>query len=338
MEGVVDHHLRHILTKIGGLDLCVTEFVRVCDTRLPEKVFKRYSPELLVNNPEYAANKPELLAALCPTRVQLLGSNAEMLAYNAAKAARLGAPGIDLNFGCPAKTVNKHRGGACLLQEPETLYAIVHAVRSAVPKHIPVTAKIRLGYEDRSGYVENAQAIEAAGANELIVHARSKTDGYKPPAYWELIGQIRLATTITVVANGEIWSVDDYQRCRELSGCEDFMLGRGLLARPDLACAIRAKHHGSEHREMPWPEVAQALLDFFLLTSSAYPAKYMGNRAKQWLFYLQKHYPEASQLFQKIKKSRDFATIEQAISEHISGPPTADSCATNQHNICATFP
>src|SRR5690606_19422497 len=108
------------------------------------------------------------------------------------------------------------------------------AVRDALPAHIPVSAKIRLGYEDRSSYMDNAQAVEAAGASELVVHARSKADGYKPPAYWHYIADIKARLKIPVVANGEIWSVDDYLRCREESGCEDVMLGRGLLACPDL--------------------------------------------------------------------------------------------------------
>lgn len=349
MEGVVDHHLRHILTTIGGIDLCVTEFVRVCNTPLPEKVFKRYSPELLINSPDLLVNSQELgvnrsdektklpLSSLVPTRVQLLGSNPEMLAHNAAKAARMGAPGIDLNFGCPAKVVNKHRGGACLLQEPETLYAIVSAVREAVPNHIPVTAKIRLGYEERSGFVENAQALESAGAAELVVHARSKADGYRPPAYWESIGEIRHSVAINVVANGEIWSVEDYRRCKSLSGCKDFMLGRGLLARPDLALAIKADNEGKDYSALNWSDVASYLMQFLLLTCDAYPKKYMGNRVKQWLFYLQKHYEQASILFENIKKSRDFEVIHGQIAKQMQDSAQGLNADQIKPRINATF-
>src|SRR5690606_39188939 len=109
---------------------------------------------------------------------------------NAMEAVRAGARSIDLNFGCPAKTVNRHEGGACLLRQPERVHAIVKAVREALPLSVPVSAKIRLGYEDRSTYLENALAIAEAGADELTVHARSKADGYKPPAYWSYIGEI----------------------------------------------------------------------------------------------------------------------------------------------------
>lgn len=80
-----------------------------------------------------------------PVRVQLLGQHPEWLAENAIRAIELGSPGVDLNFGCPAPTVNKSKGGAVLLKEPETVYRIVKAVREAVPAHLPVSAKIRLG-------------------------------------------------------------------------------------------------------------------------------------------------------------------------------------------------
>src|SRR5690606_14312643 len=126
----------------------------------------------------------------------------------------------------------------------ERLHQIVGAVRQALPESVTVSAKIRLGYEQRSGYLDTARAIAEAGAGELVVHARSKVDGYRPPAYWEAIGEIAAAVDIPVVANGEIWSLEDYLLCRRRSGCADVLLGRGLLARPDLGLSIRAHQRG----------------------------------------------------------------------------------------------
>lgn len=302
MEGVVDHHLRKIYADIGGIDLCVTEFIRVTHTRLPEKMFRRYCPEMSDPLP-------------IPVRVQLLGSDPEMLAINAYAAARYGAPGIDLNFGCPAKTVNKNRGGACLLNEPELLFEIARQVRQAVPNSIPVTAKIRLGYESRTRYVENALALAEGGIAELVVHGRSKTDGYRPPAYWNCIGEIRERLAIPVIANGEIWTVDDYRRCREESGCDHVMLGRGLLSCPDLALAIRADQAGEAYQPMTWPHIAELLLKFQRETTDSYPLQFCGNRLKQWLMYLQRQYPQAHTLFDAIKKSRDPHIIESAVRD-----------------------
>ena len=116
----------------------------------------------------------------------------------------------------------------------------MRAVRSAVPNSTPVTAKIRLGFEDRSLYLDNAIAIAEAGADELCIHARSRADGYNPPAYWTYIAHVVETIAIPVIANGEIWNIRDWQQCQQDSGCKDFMLGRGLVACPDLALQIRA--------------------------------------------------------------------------------------------------
>lgn len=122
MEGLVDNILRDVLTRVGSIDWCVTEFIRVCDRLLPASSFDKLAPEL---------RQGARTAAGVPMRVQLLGSDPVCLAENAALACELGAPVIDLNFGCPAKTVNKSRGGAVLLKEPELLHAIVREVRRA---------------------------------------------------------------------------------------------------------------------------------------------------------------------------------------------------------------
>jgi tRNA-dihydrouridine synthase C len=96
-------------------------------------------------------------------RVQLLGSDPACMADNAAQLARLNPAGIDLNFGCPAPTVNRHRGGAALLDEPELLHAIACAVRRAVPPHIPFTAKMRLGVADTGKALDCARALADGG-------------------------------------------------------------------------------------------------------------------------------------------------------------------------------
>lgn len=305
MEGVVDDAMRALMSSIGGIDVCVTEFIRVTDQVFPERVFYKRCPELY-NQSKTPSNTP--------VRVQLLGGNPEPIAQNALKVAKLGASAIDLNFGCPAKTVNRNDGGASLLKAPERLHAIVRATRQAVPAHIAVTAKMRLGFDERSGFLENAQAIYEAGASELTVHARSKADGYKPPAYWEYIAEIRENTPITVIANGDIWSVGDFKRCREVTGCDHFMLGRGLLSRPDLALQIKALDKQTEHEPFGWPMLCDYLTTFFHDSIASCPKKHMGNKIKQWLFYLCRNYKEAQRLFERIKRTRDAAEITEALS------------------------
>lgn len=288
MEGVVDHLMRDMLTRVGGFDLCVTEFVRVVDQKLPHRTFYKLCPELWEGSKTPAG---------VPVRIQLLGQHPQWLAENAQTAIELGSPGVDLNFGCPAKTVNKSKGGAVLLKETETLYQIVKAVREAVPVDQPVTAKIRLGFEDKSLAIDNAIAITEAGADQLVVHARTKTEGYKPPAYWDWIARIREHTDIPLVANGEIWNADEARRCQQQSGCVDLMLGRGALAMPNLARTIRG-----DQTIMEWAEVADLLIHYSGYEIYGDKGRYYPNRIKQWCGYLKRQYPQAEQLFSDIRK------------------------------------
>lgn len=291
MDGVLDYLMRDLLTKVGGYDLCVTEFVRVVDKLISDRAFVRYCPEL--RNADVYGCTTE---AGTPVRVQLLGQHPECMADNAAKVIELGSQGVDLNFGCPSKMVNKNRGGAILLKDPENLYKIISAVKKSVPEDAIVSAKIRLGYEDKSLAIENAQAVESAGANELTVHARTKVEGYRPPAHWQWIAKIKQSIDIPVIANGDIFNQSDAQKCREISGCQDIMVGRGALMMPNLAQVIK-----QQSPVMPWHEVQALLLDYTRCETYGDKTKYYPNRIKQWLKYLKLQYAEADALFQEIR-------------------------------------
>jgi tRNA-dihydrouridine synthase C len=296
MEGLLDHTLRDILTRAGGIDRCVSEFIRVTGTLLPERVFTRVVPELLSGGRTFAG---------VPVRAQLMGSDPICLAENAARLAALGPAGIDLNFGCPAKVVNRHGGGAALLQDPELLTRIVSAVRRAVPADVPVTAKMRLGFSDDSRAEECAQAIEAGGADELVVHARTKLHGYRPPAYWERVADVRQAVRIPVVANGEIWTVADARRCRELSGCDALMLGRGMVCDPGLALAIAADVRGERDAGLDWPALQPLVEAFWQLVTRHIEPRARAGRMKQWLNLLRRRHPEAESAFQRLRTLDD---------------------------------
>ena len=294
MEGLLDHSLRDVITRVGGIDLCVSEFIRVTDQLLPERVFTRVVPEL---------RNGGRTAAGVPVRAQLLGSDPACLADNAARLATLQPAGIDLNFGCPAPTVNRHRGGAVLLDEPELVFDIVHAVRCAVPAHVPVSAKMRLGHRDDLLMLDNARAIADAGASELTVHARTKLHGYRPPAYWDCIARIREAVAIPVVANGEVWSVDDAQRCLAESGCDALMLGRGIVADPGLALAIRGA-------AVPdWAALLPLLLHFWLRIRSHVAPRHRSGRLKQWLNLLRRRFPQAQEAFDLVRTTNEPAIV-----------------------------
>lgn len=303
MEGLLDFVLRDILTRVGGVDRCVSEFVRITHQLLPEHVFLRIVPELAQGGHTPAG---------VPVWPQLLGSDPACLADNAARLAAMGAPGIDLNFGCPAKVVNRHGGGAALLQDPELLTRIVAAVRRAVPQHIPVSAKMRLGFNDASQALECAQAIAAGGANALVVHARTKADAYRPPAYWGRVLAIREALAIPVVANGEIWTAADAHRCRAESGCHALMLGRGMVVDPGLALAIR---HADDPDSTPvggvtWDALLPLIAAFWHLVCSRLDRKKQAGRLKQWLNFLRRKYPEADLAYGALRTVEDPAVIQ----------------------------
>lgn len=170
MEGVLDSLVRELLTEVNDYDLCITEFLRVVDQLLPAKSFYRLCPEL-----HHASRTPSGTLV----RIQLLGQYPQWLAENAARAVELGSYGVDLNCGCPSKLVNGSGGGATLLKDPELIYQGAKAMRAAVPDHLPVTVKVRLGWDSDSRSFEIADAVQQAGATELAVHGRTKEDGYK---------------------------------------------------------------------------------------------------------------------------------------------------------------
>lgn len=309
MEGVVNARMRTLLTELGGIDRCVTEFVRVSGQLLPRRVFHRLCPELA---------QAGLTPSGVPVYVQLLGSEPNCMADNANRAAELGAPGVDINFGCPAKCVNRHRGGSVLLDEPALIHDIVAAMRRAVPAQIPVTAKIRLGYRDTERLHDVVRAISEAGASELAVHARTRDDGYMPPAHWHRLAELHALTAMPIIANGEVWTPADYWQCRQDSGCEQVMIGRGLLSRPDLARQIKAEQQGEKIENMGWPQLLPALLALLLDCRQHCLPRHTGGPLKQWLGYLRRHYPQAQQLFEQIKRLRCPDQLEQALRGEVA--------------------
>jgi tRNA-dihydrouridine synthase C len=314
MEGLLDAVLRDVLTRVDGYDWAVAEFIRVSDSLLPPRVFKRICPELELGGATRAGT---------PVRVQLLGSDPACLADNAAQLARLGPPGIDLNFGCPAPTVNRHRGGAVLLDEPELLFAIATAVRKAMPRGMPFTAKMRLGVVDASRALDCARALADGGVEELVVHARTKLDGYHPPAHWEWVGRIADVVSIPVIANGEIWSAADWQRCRAASGVPDVMIGRGAAADPflvrrirDSAATMSGHPEDPARRELEWQELRPLLALFWEQVQQKVQPTHAPGRIKQWLNLLRRSFPRAETLYQELRPLRRPVEIDHVLLRH----------------------
>lgn len=315
MEGLADAILRDVLTRAGGYDCCVTEFVRVSSTLLPHSSFIRTCPEL---------QRASRTRAGTPVRIQLLGSDPTLLAANAAHLAKLHPAGIDLNFGCPVPLINRNRGGAALLDDPERLYQIADAVRQAVPADIPVTAKMRLGIDDTRRTLECAQALAAGGVQELIVHARTRQDGYRPPARWEWVAQIRQAVTLPVIANGEVWTLADYHAIRAVTGCADVMLGRGAVADPLLARRIRAGLAQQSaaadavvvdtDAAADWSTLVDLIADFWRQVQAKVLPHQSPGRLKQWLGLMRRSHAQAEVLYREIRELRSASAVSAVIA------------------------
>lgn len=287
MEGLTDFDMRRTLTELSPYTWCVTEFLRITQQLLPVSVFLRHMPELKTSSKT---------ASGTPVHLQLLGSEPSVLADNAARAAELGALAIDINFGCPSKTVNKHRGGAALLNEPELIYRIMAAVRDAVPRHIPISAKIRLGIDDAGKLADNVAAVAQAGSSWLTIHARTKAQGYRPPVDWHAIAKAKqYAGEMKIIANGDVHSKAAAESCRLITGCNALMLGRAAVSQPGLVAEI-----AENCAPLEWAVVKSAQLNF--LRSMTGQDIGMVGRYKQWLAMTSLHYPEAAADFAIVKR------------------------------------
>jgi len=303
MDGLTDAPMRAVMGEIGAFTYSVSEFERVSADVLSRKSVLRNVPELLCGG-----RTPSGL----PVQVQLLGGDPERMALSALVAVNCGAQAIDINFGCPAPTVNRHDGGATLLKYPNRIREVVKAIRDAVPPTIPVSAKLRLGWDDIEAIYENATMAAEGGANWLTIHARTRVQGYKPPVYWQPIGVVRERVGIPVVANGDIWTIDDFRRCRDETGCIHYMLGRGSLADPFLTHAV-ARELGigdgipfaSMTPDYDWLPNLRLLVDYIDRIDGNADKKALC-RIKQWLSIANRHgvFPH----FDAVKRSE---TVEE---------------------------
>ena len=283
MEGVTDAPMRTLLTELGGFDFCVAEFFRVSHMVPQPHLLQQHVPELT-----QGARTPSGV----PVHVQLLGGDASMLAETAQLAVAAGATHIDLNFGCPARTVNRRDGGASLLRYPQRIRNIVSTVRAALPAAVPLSVKLRLGWDDANAVHENTEMAAQGGAAWITIHGRTRMQGYKPPAYWGAMGVIRRRLGLPIVANGEIWTVQDLLRCQEETGCEHFMIGRGALADPSLAQQVAALWQGrrAARLPLPWPSMLRRLVG--LAHAANKRPGYLPGRIKQWLKMSHQQFPD----------------------------------------------
>ena len=185
----------------------------------------------------------ELATEEGPIGVQLFDHRPQAMAEAAKRAQDAGAFLIDINMGCPVKKIAKKGGGSGLIREPDLAARIVEAVSQAV--QVPVTVKTRLGWcGSDADPVSWCQQLQSAGAQLLTLHGRTREQGFKGQADWQAIAQVKAALTIPVIANGDINTPEDAQRCLAITGADGVMVGRGSMGAPWLVGQIDAALRG----------------------------------------------------------------------------------------------
>ncbi len=268
MEGVGDRSFRKAIATVGGFDEAVTDFIRVPSNAHVKSLAKVYQADELGEIP---------LAA------QLMGSDPELMGDMAREIAARGAPRIDLNCGCPSNTVTGRGAGSSLLKDPNFLYEVAKALVKAVP--LPVTIKMRSGFEDISLFKENLLAAQESGVRYITLHPRTKVDGYGPPARWDLIAEAKALLKIPLVGNGDILTVANAREMLQRTGCDALMIGRGSVINPFIFHQIRADFSG-----IPFQYSRDDLIRYLRVFMSHFPEeipkKTRVNKLKQLLGFI----------------------------------------------------
>lgn len=271
MEGVGDSCFRKAIASIGGFDEAVRDFLRVPINAHVKSLSKVYCPKEL---------SPIPLAA------QIMGSDTALMPAMAQELVLRGAPRIDVNCGCPSNTVTGKGAGSSLLKDPNTLYEVAKSVVDAVS--IPVTLKMRSGYEDTSLFKENLFAAQESGVHYITLHPRTKVDGYGPPAKWDLIAEAKSLLKVPVVGNGDILTVADALTMLRTTKCDGLMIGRGSVINPFIFQQIRADF--AKELFIPAEERLMEYFDVYLKSmSSEIPMRVRVNKLKQLLGFLFKN-------------------------------------------------
>jgi tRNA-dihydrouridine synthase B len=225
MEGVTDIHYRNVITEhYSEWDYVATDFLRIPSTGMyPDKHILKH----------FGIDAYESETKKSKTIYQILTSDNALTAEHVIRIKELGFQWLDINLGCPSKTVCKNKGGSFLLSELETLAPIIKTIRENFPHTF--TAKIRVGYRDDSNFEKILKLLENQGVDAITIHARTRDELYKGVANWDYVKKAVKLTSVPIIGNGDIWSVEDIHRYYDYTNAHSVMIARGALKTPWLA-------------------------------------------------------------------------------------------------------
>jgi tRNA-dihydrouridine synthase B len=247
MAGVTDISFRRLLKRRGGIGLTVSEFISV-------EGLTRHNPK--------SKRQMRFFEEERPFAVQIFGGQPERMRMAAEIAEEVGADILDVNCGCPAPKVVKHGGGSGLLRDYTRLEAILKEIKKAIK--IPLTVKIRAGFYDHTiNAVETAKLAEACGVEHIALHGRTKEQGYKGRANWDLVRQIKEVVSVPVSGSGDVVCVEDaLARWRE-TRCDGILIGRGAMANPWIFRQVEDALAGREIFQPTLEDKRAVLLEYF---------------------------------------------------------------------------
>ncbi len=281
---------------------------------------------------EYCRFEPEER----PIGIQLFGSDPGVMAEAARALCEL-APErrpdlVDINMGCPVRKVVNRAAGAALLNDVPRLSAIVS--RMAAASRIPVTAKIRLGWDGGSrNVVEVAKALEASGAAAVAIHARTRAEKFEGRAHWELIAEAKKAVSIPVIGNGDVRDPQDAVRMLETTGCDAVMLGRAAFGDPWVFRRIRSWFERREALPPPTPaeRLEAGLRHLGMMEEAVGPAVAAREMRKHVAWYV-KGLPHSARVREQVNHTGSVAEMAALLRGYLleleagaaGGPPAAE--------------
>jgi nifR3 family TIM-barrel protein len=247
MAGVTDYSFRRLLKRRGGVGLTVSEFISV--------------EGLTRNNPK-SKRQMRFWEEERPYAVQIFGGQWERMAMAAEMAEQIGADILDVNCGCPAPKVVKHGGGSGLLRDLPRLEKILTEIKKAIS--IPLTLKLRAGFTDTTiNCVEASKMAEQCGVEHIALHGRTKEQGYKGLANWDLVREVKNAVSVPVSGSGDVVTIEGALKKWEETGCDGILIGRGAMQNPWIFRQIEDVLAGREPYQPPLTEKQEVLLEYF---------------------------------------------------------------------------